>query len=205
MSPPRIPPPPGREFRPIGVDELVSEEHPEQEIQILQQSHANICEALQSMPGGVPRTADDVRAVLPDINPLAYHGNCIECGMAVDDVLSGRAAVAGNSSKATVMPKRIGGSELAAEHTRESIEQELLQAGDGSRGIVITRAKDGQGHTANVANLEGKTYWIDGQLSGLAPKEKGESFPFIVPGYPYDDLNQNFDLHVFIRTDGGAS
>jgi hypothetical protein len=56
------------------------------------------------------------------------------------------------------MPNRIGGSELKAEHIPASIGQELVQAGDGSRGVVFMATADGRGDAANVVNLGGKTY-----------------------------------------------
>jgi hypothetical protein len=195
---------PGREFRPTQVEALSSGKLSRREVQILQESQAKIRAALEKMPGGVPRSVSDLKTVLPHINPLGYTKNCTECGMAVDDVLAGRPVVAGNSRHTNILPGRLGGgSELKAAYTPASIEHELLQAGDGSRGVVIMGADDGHGHTANVVNLGGKTYWVDGQLSGLASSEKGNPIPVIFPSYPYDALNQNFVAHAFIRTDGG--
>jgi papain fold toxin 1 (glutamine deamidase) of polymorphic toxin system len=197
---------PGREFRPAEVEALTSGKLSRQEMKILQQSHATIESALRNMPGGVPRSVGDVRTVLPHINPLGFANNCAESSMAVDDVLAGRPAVAGNSRLTDVLPDRLGGKpEFTADDSPTSIEHELLRAGAGSRGVVLMGSKDGRLHTANVANLEGETYWIDGQISGLVSKEKGEDSPFIVPRYPYDALNQGFDFHVLIRTDRATS
>lgn len=152
---------------------------------------------LDAMPGGVPRTVADVRRVVTKINPLAADRNCTEASMAVDDVLGGRAAVAGNSRHTNVLPSRFGSLDNMTAHTPASIEKELLDAGDGARGIVIMAAADGQGHAANVVNLGGKTYWIDGQLSGLHLGPEGRNLPFVLDRYPYDELKQGFE-HLFL-------
>jgi Papain fold toxin 1, glutamine deamidase len=186
---------PGREFRARDVEALMSGKHSQHQVEIMRQNHEMIEGDLKAMPDGVPRTVDDVRRVLPKINPLGYDHNCTEASMAVDDVLGGRAAVAGNSRHTDVLPARFGDRELIADDTPASIEKELLQAGDGSRGIAIMAAKDGQGHAANVVNLGGKTYWIDGQLSGLYDLP-----PCIFDKYPYDELKQGFDTFIFFRT-----
>jgi hypothetical protein len=192
---------PGREFRPRDAEMLMSGKHSRRELEIMRQSHEMIEHDLRAMPDGIPRTADDVRRILPKINPLGYSRNCTEASMAVDDVLGGRAAVAGNSRHINGLPTRFGDRELVADDTPDSIEKELLRAGDGSRGFVIMAAADeGESHVANVANLGGKTYWIDGQLSGLHDLP-----PCIVDRYPYDVFEKDFDYFEFRRTDKGIS
>lgn len=199
--------PPGWKFRPTGIEVLRIGKLSKSEVDILQQGQEKIRAALEGMPGGVPRSKDDLRAVLPHINPLAYDRNCSECSLAVDDALAGRASVAGNSKSKGSLPGRLGSGSitLTSEVTPASIEQELRQPGD--RGIVLMGNEDGQGHAVNVVNLEGKPYWIDGQLSGQLSKEAGEPISAIFDRYPYNGsiselLNSDWQYFGFIRTDG---
>src|SRR5215469_3364976 len=79
----RVIPIPDREFRPDGVESLSIGGISRSQSQILRHSHATIKAALMRMPGGVPRTVDDIKMVLPHINPLGYTENCEECTLAV--------------------------------------------------------------------------------------------------------------------------
>ncbi|WP_141955992.1 toxin glutamine deamidase domain-containing protein [Actinoallomurus bryophytorum] len=190
---------PGREFRPTGVENLVSGKLSKQQIQVLQKSRAEIQATLERMPGGVPRSAADVGSLLPHINPLRFENNCHECTLAVDDVLAGRAAVAGNSRPANGFAHLGVGSELTGSDP-DSIERELLQSGDGARGIVLMTTKDGDAHSGNIANLQGKVYWMDGQISNLAANP--DRIPIIVDKYPYYKLKPGVESNALIRTDG---
>jgi hypothetical protein len=82
---------------------LLSGKHSQRQVEIMRQNHEMIEGDLKAMPDGVPRTVADVRRVLPKINPLGYDHNCTEAAMAVDDVLGGRAAVAGNPNRGLML------------------------------------------------------------------------------------------------------
>ncbi|WP_165959794.1 toxin glutamine deamidase domain-containing protein [Nonomuraea longispora] len=195
------------------MEKLFSGKMGHREIQALQESYEATRKELNAMPGGIPRTADDVRRILPHINPLEYKRNCTEASMAVDDVLAGRAAVAGNSRHTNVLPDRfvdsngkpVGGKIDGAASNTDGFERELLDAGPGSRGILWMARSNGDGHSANMANLDGQVYRIDGQLSGYLKGPDGARLPVILDNKQWGILNKDaggdFEFFKLFRTD----
>lgn len=116
--------------------------------------------------------AGTLQKALAHINPTGSDLNCVECAMAVDDVLHGRPAVAGPT------PDQPGRNVVAAlsprstayleELTATDIERLLLDTGSGARGIVIGWKNGSRGHAFNVANVDGVVYWLDGQKNRMA-------------------------------------
>ncbi|GLY83441.1 toxin glutamine deamidase domain-containing protein [Actinoallomurus iriomotensis] len=152
---------------------------------------------------GRPLTADELRRAVQYTNPLKVNGlvqeNCSRCAMAVDDILHARPAVAGNI---TDPPKLDALLDLARTRITgevgdiiggksgdfRDIESFLLAKGSGAQGILhtVTSLADGAGHAANAANIDGKVYYVDGQV-GLV-----EDF---VPA-----AEKYFEIATFLRT-----
>ena len=127
--------------------------------------------------GDVSPAASTARAhTLADINPggITAPGrgvNCVNCAVATD------ASHAGNS--ATALPSattlnlndvtNVTGGTLVAVRSPADIEAALLRAGPGSGAIVAaTRAAPMPGHVFNAVNIEGRVYFVDGQVGGAA-------------------------------------
>lgn len=56
------------------------------------------------------------------------------------------------------------GGRFGAPTTKSSIEQQMLSAGDGARGIVFgSRGPNEAGHVFNVVNKKGVVRLLDGQ------------------------------------------
>jgi len=167
------------EDRPLRVYELLGSDEPvaASDGHAIGDAHAGVEGILQG-PEGRELSLNEVREALPYLNPTGGTSNCLECSMAVDDILRGRAAVAGPTS---FQPVENCDRALAArtvesvkDTTPQEIEKKLTDAGPGARGIVIgDRVVDGQirgGHVYNVANIDSEVYYIDGQ-NGLAVQQ----------------------------------
>jgi papain fold toxin 1 (glutamine deamidase) of polymorphic toxin system len=182
------------EDRPLRVYELLGSDKPvaASDGHAIGDAHAGVEGILQG-PEGRELSLNEVREALPYLNPTGGTSNCLECSMAVDDILRGRAAVAGPTS---FQPVENCDRALAArtvesvkDTTPQEIEKKLTDAGPGARGIVIgDRVVDGQirgGHVYNVANIDSEVYYIDGQ-NGL-----------VSDTHPYD---RQFNSFEFWRT-----
>ncbi len=92
--------------------------------------------------------------------------NCINCVVAVDRILAG-------GGLQSALPNRVGESIFALEdlydrrfinvYSQTHIEILMHLAGIGARGIIYGEVDLGLGHTINVANLDKKIVFIDGQ------------------------------------------
>ncbi|MEO3798440.1 toxin glutamine deamidase domain-containing protein [Nonomuraea sp. B1E8] len=143
--------------------------------------------------GRRPSTMDDLRRILPHINPTNWQTNCPETSLAVDEVLSGRPAVAGPCVGAEHAQSERTFSARATERHMGlrsfwDIDALVRMAGPGARGIVVARpngAPDATGHVYNVMNLNGEVIYIDAQLRHIGPTHSA---------------NTDFTLFHFFRT-----
>ena len=66
-----------------------------------------------------------------------------------------------------------------------SIEQSLLRAGDGARGIVLGGRGAGEiGHFFNAVNQGGGVVFLDAQIGAVANTEGYQSFGFLMTFKP---------------------
>jgi Papain fold toxin 1, glutamine deamidase len=69
------------------------------------------------------------------------------------------------------------GGRFGAASTNSGIEQQMLKAGDGARGIVFgSRGPDEGGRVFNVVNQNGKVRFLDGQTGKPAVFDGYQSF-----------------------------
>lgn len=152
---------------------------------------------------GRPLTADELRRAVQHTNPTKANGfrrNCSECAMAVDDILRGRPAVAGDVADPPnldgvldMFRSRITGEadDIIAGKSGafDDIEAFLLAKRPGTRGILwgqTSQAGGGAVHVGNVANIDREVYYVDGQV-GLVDK--------FIP-----TANKYFEVGMFLRT-----
>jgi RHS repeat-associated protein len=91
--------------------------------------------------------------------------NCVNCAIAVDATLAGRPASAlpGSVTPISVLEKTFG-TTFGSPTSIGNIENQLLRAGNGSRGIVFGEsASGGVGHVVNAVNQGGVVRFLDGQ------------------------------------------
>lgn len=144
-------------YRPEGFKELRDTIHNAQEMALLRDAHEQVRAHLSRMPRGAPQTPDEFRQVLPHINVLKGEENCAEIALAVDRILAGHPVVAGLSGPTLVRTYMVRGP--------ETIEQTLLDAGHGARGMVCVFPPAGSKHQYNAVNFNGEVSWINVQLS----------------------------------------
>jgi hypothetical protein len=118
---------------------------------------------------------------LTDVNP-GYPGpgrltNCANCALATDATLAGRPACAlpGGATSIRVLEAHFG-RPFEYVSSRQRMVAKLARAGPGARGIVFaSRGTRRPGHLFNVANLDGKVTFVDGQHGGTAALD-GEGY-----------------------------
>lgn len=119
--------------------------------------------------------AETVENVLTYVNPTHSLMNCVECAMAVDDSLGGRAAVAGPTPDQPGENVRSALSHRTIDYHEDlapnRIEVLLRHSGPGARGIVVGWKDDFRAHAFNVANLGGIVYWLDGQRDRMVQRD----------------------------------
>jgi hypothetical protein len=124
-------------------------------------------------------TAGSIRNVNPGYPTTGRTQNCVNCTVATDATLSGTPATALPSSGPVgirVLEQQYGGR-FGAATTSSSIEQQLLSAGDGARGIVFgSRGPNEAGHVFNVVNQNGVVRFLDGQTGKPATFGGYQSF-----------------------------
>lgn len=153
---------PQRVYELHGTDEALTEG----EAGAIRDAQEKVAEVLDD--AGDDLTADDIQEALQYINPTGGRLNCVECAKAVDDVLAGRAAVAGPTKGQrpyfVESALSVRSHEYVDNLTAAEVERLVDDAGSGTRGIVIGWTVDGASHAYNVANIDGETYWLDGQF-----------------------------------------
>jgi hypothetical protein len=105
----------------------------------------------------------------------------VNCAIATDATLAGRPASALASGPTSVaVVEGIYGGQFARIGGQAAIEAQLLNAGNGARGIVFGSRGPGQvGHVFNAVNQRGTVRFLDGQ-SGAAASFEGYSEIFFL-------------------------
>jgi filamentous hemagglutinin len=113
------------------------------------------------------KTAGSIRNVNPNYPAVGRTQNCVNCTVATDATLAGNPAVALPSNgpvSISVLESQYGGR-FGSAISAHSIEQEMLKAGDGARGIIFgSRGANEAGHVFNVVNQNGTIRFLDGQI-----------------------------------------
>ncbi|MEW9555631.1 toxin glutamine deamidase domain-containing protein [Nonomuraea sp. NPDC050783] len=123
--------------------------------------------------GGRPLSRYETRVAMRHVNPTGSKVNCSEIAMAVDDILAGRATVAGARPRGVPVPLVRGALGKQATEVRTGLSslddvERLIAENPGARGIIIGHGGTGTAHVFNVANVGGKTSYLDGQLRQMA-------------------------------------
>lgn len=95
----------------------------------------------------------------------------MNCTVATDATLSGNPAISLPSNgpvSISVLENQYGGR-FGSATTNGGIAQQMLNAGDGARGIVFgSRGPSEAGHVFNVVNQNGVVRFLDGQTGAPA-------------------------------------
>ncbi|MFC7588458.1 toxin glutamine deamidase domain-containing protein [Nonomuraea antimicrobica] len=123
--------------------------------------------------GGRSLSRYEARVAMRHVNPTGSKVNCSEIALAVDDVLAGRAAVAGPRPRGVPIPIVRGVVGKQATEVRMGLSsldevERLIAENPGARGIIVGHGGQGAGHVFNVANVGGTTSYLDGQLRQMA-------------------------------------
>jgi filamentous hemagglutinin len=128
--------------------------------------------ALGGSSAGGATAGDAVPAAgsIRNVNPTGGDMNCVNCAIATDATLRGNPASAlpGSPTSLVVLQQQFGSRFAPA--TTSSIEQSLLQQGNGATGIVYGFPPAGSdvGHVFNVVNQNGTIRYLDGQTGTVA-------------------------------------
>lgn len=124
--------------------------------------------------------ADDTRKFrMLDINKVDGKYNCVNCAIAVDNLLKGTPSSALNSgvTRLTVLEDFYNAT---FKHGLQVDEIANLVSESGSRGIVFGNRGTGQaGHAFNVVNQNGTIRFLDGQTGAAASLEGYVNFSFL--------------------------
>ena len=108
--------------------------------------------------------------------------NCVNCAVAVDQVLAGKTVKAlpdpSASGFAVYELEDLYNNYFVDVSSKAEIEVILGQAGTGARGIVY--GEGDMGHVFNVANLGGEIVFIDGQSRRLANVEQFRNLALLI-------------------------
>ncbi len=142
----------------------------------MRQAHANISRLLDEA-GGNPLSRYQVRVAMRNINAtrsvnpansMRSMRNCPEASLAVDDVLRGRPAVAGPLPGApTPLARGVYQTRAIESFPRQSGldgVEESIRDNAGSRGILIAHSGAGTNHIFNIADIDGRMTYLDGQF-----------------------------------------
>jgi Papain fold toxin 1, glutamine deamidase len=150
-------------------------------VAILREAHGRISDILKAADGR-PLSEEELRRAVDDINPTGGTSNCMECTLAVDDLLAGRASVAVEMRDGVdpeALPEILGdrlASRLPDDYDFADIERYYQDAGPGARGVFHGYLHDPEGgpgiHIGNVANIDNKVYYIDGSNGWVEPYER---------------------------------
>jgi hypothetical protein len=116
----------------------------------------------------VDENAGSIKNVNPGFpNPGRTH-NCVNCSIATDATLSGNPASALPIKSTKGVPisvlERHFGAKFGMATAPEKITQQMVEAGDGARGIIFgSYGLTGPGHVFNVVNQGGSVRYLDGQ------------------------------------------
>jgi hypothetical protein len=153
-----------------GTTDPLSPEH----ARLIRASHGEAAAILDAARGR--RLAQgDIDRLLHHVNPTGSGRNCLECSLALDDLLARRAVVAG-PCRETINTKSV--SQMLDERSLYAlpglradelrvVESQLTSFGGGARGIILRLGQTSEGipsHTYNVVNIDGRIQYLDGQV-----------------------------------------
>ena len=108
---------------------------------------------------------------LKHVNPSKSNSNCVNCALATDATLAGRAASA-LPGRPISPNKLITDGYFDGKFVRvsgiEDIRKRMERAGSGSRGIVLGVRDPGINHVFNVINERGVVNFLDVQTDSVA-------------------------------------
>ncbi len=120
------------------------------------------------------RVAGSIR----NVNPTGSGTNCVNCAIATDLTLSGRATSAMPSAAQSIsVLEKFYGNTFQTVISRGQIVDILTKAGSGSRGIVYGGRIGRPGHVFNAVNQNGVVRFLDGQ-TGNAAKWGGQGYRY---------------------------
>lgn len=112
------------------------------------------------------RSAGSIRNVNPRYGQPGFTQNCVNCTIATDHTLAGRASSAMPTSgpvSVRELTKHLGGK-FGPPHSYTSMQRHLSGLPDGSRGaIVASQGNNVPGHAFNFVKQRGKIQYLDGQ------------------------------------------
>jgi hypothetical protein len=126
--------------------------------------------------GAVIRTTPQEAGSIRNVNPgfpdaPGRTQNCVNCSQATDSTLGGNPASALPSRGPVgidVLERQYGGR-FSNAMSSSTIEQQMIDAGAGARGIVFGARGPGEvGHVFNVINQNGTVRFLDGQVGAAA-------------------------------------
>ncbi|WP_141962687.1 toxin glutamine deamidase domain-containing protein [Actinoallomurus bryophytorum] len=163
-------------LRPSGISRFSDSIHPPspEHALLIRASHGEVAAILDAARGR-RLTQGDIDRLLHQVNPTGSGRNCLECSLALDDMLARRAVVAG-PCRETINTKSV--SQMLDERSLYAlpglradelrvVESQLTSFGGGARGIILRLGRTSEGvpsHTYNVANINGKILYLDGQV-----------------------------------------
>jgi RHS repeat-associated protein len=115
------------------------------------------------------------------VNVVGGNMNCVNCAIATDATLAGRAASAlpGGPYRIDVLEKTFG-SKFGAPGSIANVNDALSLAGPGSRGIVYgENVGSSVGHVFNAVNQNGVVRFLDGQTGRAASLEGMTNFQLL--------------------------
>jgi filamentous hemagglutinin len=127
--------------------------------------------------------AGSIRNVNPGYPATGRTENCVNCTVATDATLSGSpaAALPSNAPVGIRVLEQHYGSRFGPATTNVGIEQKMLEAGNGARGIVFgSRGPNEAGHVFNVVNQNGVVRFLDGQTGSAATFSGYQSFHLLM-------------------------
>jgi hypothetical protein len=121
---------------------------------------------LASLGGSV---ASDLAGSIRKVNPTGGTMNCVNCAVATDATLAGRAASAlpGGPTSIGALEQQFG-SQFVKVAGKQAIDQTMEAAGPGARAIVYGERAGGIIHVFNVVNQGGVVRYLDGQTGQVA-------------------------------------
>ena len=142
---------------------------------------ANTLETTTGASAGPANAARSTSIDAGAVNPLGGTHNCVACAIAGDSTLARNPASALNLYPGEAIP---GGNQLIADYAgapwrivsgQAAIESELLEAGNGARGIVYG-TDGGSAHVWNAVVQDGRVNFVDFQ--GIGPSGQAAFDPW---------------------------
>uniref|UniRef100_UPI0035ABB020 toxin glutamine deamidase domain-containing protein n=1 Tax=Rhizobium rhizogenes TaxID=359 RepID=UPI0035ABB020 len=125
---------------------------------------------------GAAAAAGSIRNVNPGFPNLEGRTeNCVNCVIATDAVVASRPATAlpTDGPQPLSVLENFFGTRFGTPTTIDRIQQRMIDAGNGARGIVFGSRGTETGHVFNVVNQGGTIRFLDGQSGGAANLNDG--------------------------------